>query len=97
MQAEQYYQKSLVIYIEFNDQYEQASIYHLLGMVAEAQEQWQQAYEYYLKTLAIDIDITHTSLRRLWQAHPVEDMLPALAQALGMTVAAVLVWIVTAD
>lgn len=58
--------------------------------MAEAQEQWQQAYEYYMKSLEIDIefenpdvDIMHRRLRRLWQTHPAENVLPTLAQALG--------------
>jgi tetratricopeptide (TPR) repeat protein len=33
-----------------------ASIYHSLGMVAEAQRQWAQAEQYYQKALAIKID-----------------------------------------
>ena len=104
-QAEQHYQQALALYIEYNDRYSQASTYHQLGMVAEEQEQWQQAYDYYLKDLVITakfkdvhgLTITRDSLRRLWQTHPDESVLPTLAQALGMTVEGVRGWITTAD
>ncbi|MEM7537288.1 MAG: CHAT domain-containing protein, partial [Chloroflexota bacterium] len=36
-QAEQHFQQTLQIYIEFDDRYSQASTYHQLGIVAEAQ------------------------------------------------------------
>jgi len=45
-QAEQYYQKALEIYVEFNDRYQQAGTYHQLGVVAEEQRQWAQAEQY---------------------------------------------------
>jgi tetratricopeptide (TPR) repeat protein len=104
-QAEQHYQHALALYIEFNDRYAQARTYHQLGRVAEEQEQWQQAYDYYLKDLAITaefkdehgLEITRGSLRRLWQAHPAENVLPTLAQALGMTVEAARAWVTTTD
>jgi len=46
----------LAIYIEFNDHYEQAKVYHELGMVAQAQRQWAQAQDYYQQALAIKIE-----------------------------------------
>jgi tetratricopeptide (TPR) repeat protein len=104
-QAEQHYQQALAICIEYNGRHNQASTYHQLGRVAEEQEQWQQGYDYYLKDLTItaefkdehELEITRDSLRRLWQAHPDESVLPTLAQALGMTVEAARGWITTAD
>jgi tetratricopeptide (TPR) repeat protein len=104
-QAEAHYQQALQIKIEYNDRYSQASTYHQLGMLAEAQEQWTQAYDYYLKDLTITaefrdehgLEITCGSLRRLWQAHPDETVLPTLAQALGMTVEGAQAWVTTAD
>jgi tetratricopeptide (TPR) repeat protein len=104
-QAEQHYQQALAIYIEFNDRYTQARTYHQSGRVSEEQEQWQQAYEYFVRALAIYVEfadehnfgIVQHSLRRLWLAHPAENVLPTLAQALGMTVEAALAWITTTD
>jgi tetratricopeptide (TPR) repeat protein len=55
-QAEQYYQKVLAIFIEFNDRYEQAGTYHQLGVVAQAQRRFEQAEQYYQKALAIFIE-----------------------------------------
>jgi tetratricopeptide (TPR) repeat protein len=102
-QAEQHYQHALALKIEFNDRYEQAGTYHNLGSVAEEQEQWQQAHNYFVRALVIyvkfadehNFGIVQRSLRRLWQAHPAENMLPTLAQALGMTVEAARAWVTT--
>ena len=55
-QAEEYYQKALQIYIDFDDRYSQAGIYLNLGMVAQKQRQWTQAEEYCQKALQIYID-----------------------------------------
>jgi len=55
--AEQYYQKTLAIYIEFNEKYEQAGTYHQLGRVAQEQHQWQAAEHCYQKALAIYVEI----------------------------------------
>ncbi len=55
-QAEQYYQKTLQIKIDFNDRSEQASTYHQLGKVAQEQRQWKQAEQYYQKTLQLRIE-----------------------------------------
>ena len=41
---------------EFNDRYEQATIYHQLGIVAQEQRQWAQAEQDYHKALEIYID-----------------------------------------
>jgi hypothetical protein len=65
-------------------------------MVAREQEQWGQAYDYYLRALEIystyqsqhDIDNTINSLTRLWQAAPDEAMLAKVAAVLGMEAAA---------
>ncbi len=56
VQAEQYYQQALQIYIEYNDRYKQAGTYHQLGMVAEEQRQWVQAEQYYQQALQIYIE-----------------------------------------
>jgi tetratricopeptide (TPR) repeat protein len=55
-QAEQYYQRALQIYIDFNDRSAQARTYHQLGCVAQAQRQWAQAEAYYQQALQIKID-----------------------------------------
>ena len=100
-QAEQYYQQAFALFIEYNDRYSQASTYHQLGMVAEEQKEWQQAYDYFMCALAIFIEfndeysfsVVQNSLRRLWQAHPSENVLAVLAQALSMTVEEAQSWI----
>ncbi|BCG65762.1 MAG: hypothetical protein methR_P3618 [Methyloprofundus sp.] len=58
LQAEDYYQKSLAISIEFADRYKQAATYHQLGSVAQAQRRWLQAEGYYQEALAINIEFT---------------------------------------
>ncbi len=55
-QAEQYYQQSLQLKIEYNDRYAQADTYHELGMVAKEQQQWQQAEQYYQQALQLKIE-----------------------------------------
>jgi tetratricopeptide (TPR) repeat protein len=55
-QAEEYYQKALEIFIEFNDRHNQAGTYHNLGRVAQGQRKWPQAEEYYQKALEIYIE-----------------------------------------
>jgi len=42
-QAKAYYQKALDIKIEYSDRYNQASTYHALGLLAEAQEDYAEA------------------------------------------------------
>ncbi len=56
VQAEQYYQQVLQLFIEFNDRYEQAATYHHLGVVAQEQRQWLQAEQYYQQALQIKIE-----------------------------------------
>ena len=56
MQAEQYYQQALQLFIEFNARYEQASTYHNLGRVAQEQRQWVQAEQYYQQALQLKIE-----------------------------------------
>ncbi|MCB9435334.1 MAG: tetratricopeptide repeat protein, partial [Ardenticatenaceae bacterium] len=43
--------------IEFNDRYSQASTYHQLGIVAQAQRQWETAVSHYQQALAIKIEL----------------------------------------
>ena len=80
-QAEQYYQKALEIFIEFDDRHGQASTYDNLGNLAQEQRMWQQAEQYYQKALEIFIEfddrhgqaITYNNLgkaameQRLWE------------------------------
>ena len=56
VQAEQYYQHALQIFIEFNDRFAQADAYHQLGRVAQEQRQWAQAEQYYQHALQIYIE-----------------------------------------
>jgi tetratricopeptide (TPR) repeat protein len=53
VQAEQYYQQALQIYIESQDRHAQASTYHSLGIVAQEQRHWSQAEQYYQQALQI--------------------------------------------
>lgn len=79
-------------------------LYHQLDSGVEAQEQWQSANAYLGQALATyrtftdeySFGIVHASLRRLWQTHPDEAILPTLAQALGLSVDAARGWITTA-
>jgi hypothetical protein len=60
-------------YVEFNDRYEQASIYHQLGRVAEEQGQWAETEKNYREALRIfrefkdphNLQITLGSLARI--------------------------------
>lgn len=47
------YQQALTIKKEYNDYFGQASTYHELGRVAEEQQHWDQAEQYYQQALAI--------------------------------------------
>ncbi|MFZ4657342.1 MAG: tetratricopeptide repeat protein [Caldilineaceae bacterium] len=103
-QAEQHYQQAIERYIEFNERYWLGRAYHQLGRVAEELGQWQSAYDYFIHALALylefednDWEIVQRSLRRLWQAHPDETVLPTLAQVLGMPMAGARAWVTTAD
>jgi tetratricopeptide (TPR) repeat protein len=55
-QAEQYYQRALQLYSEYNDRYNQAPIYHQLGRVAQEQREFQQAEQYYQQALQLFIE-----------------------------------------
>jgi len=56
-EAEQAYQKALKIWTDNGfDREPSASIYHQLGIVAQAQRQWQQAVDYYQQALDIKIE-----------------------------------------
>ena len=55
-EAEEFYQKALALYVEFNDRYSQASTYHQLGMVAQEQRRWPEAEEFYQKALALYVE-----------------------------------------
>jgi tetratricopeptide (TPR) repeat protein len=57
--AERYYQQALQLKIEFNDRYSQSSTYHQLGTLAEAQEKWHEAINYFCK----DLEISTLNLR----------------------------------
>lgn len=62
-------------------------------------------YDYPVRALAIfaeykdeySFGIVQHSLRRLWQTHPDESVLPTLAQVLGLTVEGVRGWMTTTD
>jgi tetratricopeptide (TPR) repeat protein len=56
-QAEQYYQQSLEIFIEFGDRERQANTYHQLGLMAQEQRHWLQAEQYYLQALKLKIEL----------------------------------------
>src|SRR6266851_4694736 len=55
-QAEQYYERALQLFSEYNDRYNQASTYHRLGMVAQEQRQWAQAEYYFQQALQLKIE-----------------------------------------
>ncbi|MCE7982137.1 MAG: CHAT domain-containing protein [Caldilinea sp. CFX5] len=104
-QAEAHYRQALILYGEFDDRYRQGGAYHQLGRVAEEQEQWQQAYDYFVRALEIYVEfadehnfgIVQGSLRRLWQAHPDETVLPAIATVLDETIEGAQAWVTTTD
>ena len=93
-QAEDYYQKALAIYIDFNDRYWQAGTYHQLGSVAQEQQRWAQALDYYLKALPVVIefndefhlDMVLRSLARLWQASQDPNLPAAVGAVLKLPV-----------
>ena len=59
-QAEEHYQQSLQIYIDFKNRYEQmGTTYHQLGIVSQKQRKWAQAEEYYQQALQIKIDFNN--------------------------------------
>jgi tetratricopeptide (TPR) repeat protein len=51
--AKEYYQKALVIYMQYQDVYSQGRVYQNLGVVAQEQKDYQGAEEYYQKALTI--------------------------------------------
>jgi tetratricopeptide (TPR) repeat protein len=55
-EAEEFYQKALALFVEFNDRYEQAGTYHQLGMVAQEQRRWAEAEEFYQKAFALFVE-----------------------------------------
>jgi len=54
--AEQYYQQALLIYVEYNTRFEQASTYHQLGMIAQEQHKWAESEQYYQQALHIYVE-----------------------------------------
>jgi tetratricopeptide (TPR) repeat protein len=92
VQAEEYYQKALAIYIDFNDRHSQASTYHNLGGAAQEQRQWAQAEQYYQKALAIFIEFddqywagnTFRRLAHLWQESGDNNLPSRVAGWLGI-------------
>ncbi len=93
-QAEDYFQKALAIWIEFNDRYEQAHTYQGLGAVALKQQRWAQALDYYLKALPVYIesndefhlDMVMSNLARLWQAGQDPNLPAAVGSVLKLPV-----------
>jgi tetratricopeptide (TPR) repeat protein len=90
-----HYQKAQAIKIEFKDKYEQASTYHGLGVVAEEQEQWQQAKDYLLKALSLWAEFNGSygietfslpAFARLHQATNDDTLPAAVAEVLGVSV-----------
>jgi hypothetical protein len=79
----------------FLDRYEQASTYHQLGRVAEAQHQWDQARDFFLQSLGIWVDYEDTyntgialrSLARLRQSSGDTTLPDAVASVLKITAA----------
>ncbi|NLH21190.1 MAG: tetratricopeptide repeat protein [Methanothrix sp.] len=55
-QTEEYFQKALKIFVEFNDWVALAKIYHNIGIVAQEQRHWKQAENYCQKALEIYIE-----------------------------------------
>ncbi|MGF1516068.1 MAG: tetratricopeptide repeat protein [Elainellaceae cyanobacterium] len=55
-QAKDYFNKALLIKIEYGDTSSQANTYHQLGVVAQEQWQWQQAIDYFNRALTIKIE-----------------------------------------
>lgn len=82
--------EALQITIDFNERYAQASTYHQLGRMAQAQRQWDQARDYFLRALPILVEfnddhnasIVLRSLARLWQASGDTSLPAAIAPIL---------------
>ncbi len=89
--SEDYFQKALKIWIEFNDQYHQAKAYQGLGAVAHEQGQWKQAQDYLLKAFQIfheyndkhNTDITLHSLSRSLKAKKKQEIIPNITEVRG--------------
>ena len=92
-QAEEYYQKALEIFIEFEDRYSQAGTYGQLGQLAQEQGLWDVARAKLLKSLQIFVEfgdenrckIALSSLDLLWQATTDRQVPAAVSQILGIT------------
>jgi tetratricopeptide (TPR) repeat protein len=92
--AERYYKEALQIKIDFNDRYEQAGTLGQLGLLAEAQEDWEQAIAYILQAASIfagyedpQLAIALRALARLRQTSGQAQIAGQLAEALGISVA----------
>jgi tetratricopeptide (TPR) repeat protein len=99
-QARNNYQQALQIKIkiEFDDRYTQARTYGQLGLLAEAEEQPEEAIQQLLKASEIfgefqdnhSAAMTIRNLKRIYQAHPSPQFLTQIAQCLGGSEAEVL-------
>ncbi len=54
--ASHYYEQAMQIYKKFNDLHSQATVYHNMGVMAQAQGQYPQAKEWYLQALQLKED-----------------------------------------
>ncbi|MHB8600863.1 MAG: tetratricopeptide repeat protein, partial [Ktedonobacteraceae bacterium] len=94
VQAEQYYQLALRIYIEYNARYEQAGTYHQLGLLAQDQQQWKQACDYLLQASEIFVEfndeyslgIALRSIARLWRDSGDASILTTVTEWFGTEV-----------
>src|SRR6266568_1540773 len=54
--ASHYYEQAMQIYKKFNDLHGQATLYHNMGVMAQAQQQYPQAKEWYLQAIQLKED-----------------------------------------
>jgi tetratricopeptide (TPR) repeat protein len=97
-QARKDYQQALQILIEFGDRYSQASTYGQLGLLAEAEEQPEEAIQNLLKASVIfsefqdnhSVTMVLQIISRIYKSHPSPQFLSQITQALGSSEAEVL-------
>ena len=90
----QNYQQAIAIFIEFGDRYEQANIYHNLGLLAKAEGNLIEAGQNLLRALEIfaqfqdqhSVEMTVSNLSRIYQTTQDASLLESISQVLGISV-----------
>ena len=91
----QNYQQAIAIFIEFGDRYEQANIYHNLGLLAKAEGNLIEAGQNLLRALEIfaqfqedrhSVEIALHNLSRIYQITQDASLLESISQVLGISI-----------